>query len=343
MKKTGIKFLMILILLVAIISCGDNKQTKDKQEVNDTALARLDELNSNISNDPENSNLYHDRAKFYTENEEYNEALKDIGKALAIDSTYSDYYVTLSDIYLGMGKLQITVEALDKAIELDSKNINALLKLAEISIIFRDYDKALNYIDKALKTDELEAKGYFLRGVIMLENGDTIRGIRNFQKAIDVDQEYFDSHLQLGMLYADKKNKLAIDYFNNALNIEPSNTEVSYLLAMFYQETGEYDKAIQIYNAILDNNPEFYFALYNIGYINLVYLKEFEQAIEYFTKVIDINSKYADAYYNRGFAYELLGEVQNSKSDYKKTLEITANYEKAIDGLNRIDEFINSR
>ncbi len=43
-----------------------------------------------------------------------------------------------------------------------------------------------------------------------------------------------------------KKNKLAVDYFNNALNIKPDNIDVSYYLAMYYQETGSYDEAIKI-------------------------------------------------------------------------------------------------
>jgi len=289
---------------------------------------------------PLNPEFYHERARFYYDNEEFNEALKDIWSTLDLDSTYADYYVTLADVYLGMGKMQLCIETLDKALKLDSENIRAYIKQAEINIVFHKYKEALENIDKVLKIDELEAKAYFLRGVVLLENGDTIRGIRNFQQAIDVDQDYFDAHLQLGMLYADKKNKLAVDYFNNALNIDPKNREVSYYLAMYYQETGNSEMALQIYNSILNIEPDFYFALYNLGYINLVYLQEFETAIDYFTQTIAIEPKYADAYYNRGFAYELLKDIENSRMDYKKTLELSPNYEKAIDGLNRIDDYL---
>ncbi|MCD4695239.1 MAG: tetratricopeptide repeat protein, partial [Bacteroidales bacterium] len=192
----------------------------------------------------------------------------------------------------------------------------------------------------ALKKDELAAKGYLLRGLIMVENGDTIRGIRNFQKAIDVQQNYLDAHLQLGLLYAEKKNKLAIDYFNNALNIDPANIDVKYYLGMFYQETANYDKAIQTYTSILDQVPDFYIAYYNIGYIKLVFQEDFEGAVDKFSKCIELKDDYVEAYYNRGFAYELLKNVEKSRQDYKKTLELHPNYDKAVDGLNRIDEFL---
>ena len=343
MKFFNVSIFVFVLLLITLSGCNQKKQAPVEEKpssASDVLLEKLDNLNKQIQTDSLNPDFYHERAIFYYINEEFNEALKDIYTALEIDSTYADYHVTLADVYLGMGKMQACIEALDKALELDSKNVRAYIKQAEINIVFHKYKEALEDIDNALKIDELEAKAYFLRGVILLENGDTIRGIRNFQKAIDVDQDYFDAHLQLGMLYADKKNKLAIDYFNNALNIDPQSREVNYYLAMFYQETGDYDMAIQIYNSILDIESDFYFALYNIGYVNLVYLQDFEKAIDYFSRAIDIDPEYADAYYNRGFAYELLKDIENSRKDYKKTLELSPNYEKAIDGLNRIDDYL---
>ncbi len=246
--------------------------------------------------------------------------------------------VTLGEIFLGMGKLKNCVQSLDRALKLNPNSKEAYLKLAEISIVLEDNKKAIEYIDKVMKIDDLEPKAYFMRGIVLLQVGDTIHGIRNFQKAIDVDQDFFDAHLKLGLLYLDKKNKLAIDYFNNALNIDPGNTEVTYYLGMYYQETGDYGKAIQIYQSIIDEKPDYYIAIYNIGFVNLVYLKDYPTAIEYFNKTIEYNPQYTDAFYNRGFAYELSGNVENSKQDYRRALQLSPNYEKAIQGLNRIDE-----
>jgi tetratricopeptide (TPR) repeat protein len=343
MHKYQIIFITLIISGLLLSGCTNRNKTEEERTTSasaDPLLERLDQLTKQIQSDSSNAEYFHERALFYYDNEEYNDALKDIWTALEIDSTYAEYHVTLAEIYLGMGKMQACFESLEKAIELDNENVRAHLKQAEINIVFHKYKEALQSIDKVIQIDELEAKAYFLRGVVLLENADTVRGIRNFQKAIDVDQDYFDAHLQLGLLYAGKKNKLAVDYFNNALNIDPGNREVTYYLALYHQETGSYDLAIQLYNSILENDPEFYFAIYNIGYICLVYLQDFEQAIEYFTQALEIDPEYAEAYYNRGFAYELLNDVENSRKDYKKTLELSPNYEKAIDGLNRIDEYL---
>ena len=347
MMKQIYQITLFIFSLVLLFSCNvpttqqENKQSPAETigQTENQSIEKLDALNRKIRSDSLNPNLFEARAKLYLKNKALTEALKDMYSVMELDSTYSGYYVTLSDVYLAMGKLKKSVENLDKAIELDSKNDEAWLKLAEMSLAIRDYQKALGNIDHALHIDEINPKGYFLRGLVMLETGDTIKGIRNFQKAIDVDQDYFDAHMQLGILYSEKGNDLAIDYFNNALNIKPDDLDVMYYLATYYQSKKTFDKALSTYAAILEINPEYFLATYNSGYINLVYLQDYQQAIDFFTRTIEINPNYFEAYYNRGFSYELLKDAHHAKQDYEKTLELHPNYEKAIDGLNRIEEF----
>lgn len=341
----GSKFLyfMLVLLIGLVVSCQQNRkdtQPSGQKEPADTINIRIAELTELLAKNPGNPLLLNERSVLYSKKENYNEALKDALTAIEIDSTTSDYYITLADAYLGLGKLQPSLQNLFRAIELDAGNVKALVKLAEIHIIFRDYKMAVEYIDKVMKLDELEPKAYFLRGVVLLENADTVKAILNFQKAVDVNQDYFEAHLQLGMLYAGKKNKLAVDYFNNALNIQPGNLDVAYYLALFYQETGNYEQAIKMYEELLVKEPSYYYALYNIGYINLVYLNNYPKAVEYFTKVIELKPEFTDAWYNRGFAWEMLKNVENSRNDYLKALELTPNYQRAVDGMNRIEEYL---
>jgi len=340
------RFLVCLILIMPVLlitgcrSNIDETGTGATESEADGLIAQLDRLNQKISANPRNAELYHERALFYLNNNEYSEAFRDITQAIEIDASIVHYYLTLSDIYLAMGRLQGSMEALDKALMIDDENVTALIKLAELSIVFLDYQKALECIDQALRIDELEPQAFFLRGVVFLENGDTIRAIRNFQQAVEVDQDFFDAHVQLGLLYAERQNTLAVDYFNNALNIEPNNTDVLYNLAMFYQTADDFDKAIVHYNMIIEADPGFFVAFYNLGFIHLVFLEDYPSAIDYFSEAIKLRHDYAEAYYNRGLAYELLLDVERSQLDYRKSLEYRPNYEKAIEGLNRIDEYL---
>jgi tetratricopeptide (TPR) repeat protein len=344
-RSLSLIFWLTVIILLSL-KCGQQSgsaKTDISSGNTDTVASPIESLNQEIIENPEKSELFNERAKIHIGNKDFNAAIKDITNAIELDSLNPEYYCTHASIFLETGNMQKSLKALEKALEIDKYNKSALLMMAEIEIILRDYRKALANIDKVITLDENEPKAYFLRGLSFLENGDTLHSLRNFQKAIDINQDYFEAHLQLGLLYADEGNQLAIDYFNNALNIEPGNADIMFYLAMFYQETEDFDNAIKQYNSILQADPRFYHAYYNLGYINLVYLKDFNQAIQYFTSAIEINTDFAEAYYNRGFSYELLHDIDRSKTDYEKTLELSPNYQKAIEGLNRIEEFIISQ
>ena len=73
-----------------------------------------------------------------------------------------------------------------------------------------------------------------------------------------------------------------------------------------------------------------------MGYVHLVLLNDYEQAITYFDKALEVKPDYFEALYNKGYCLELLGEYQVAADLYNEVLSIEVNYQKAIDGLNRI-------
>ena len=139
-------------------------------------------------------------------------------------------------------------------------------------------------------------------------------------------------------MYAIKKDKLAGGYYDNALRINPKSIEALYGKALFCQENGMYDKATDNYNRIIAIDPNYKVAYYNLGYLNMVYLKKYNVAVEFFEKAINLDPKYYEAIYNRGFSYELMGNAVKARADYQKVLEIQVNYPKAIEALNRLDK-----
>ena len=59
--------------------------------------------------------------------------------------------------------------------------------------------------------------------------------------------------------------------------------------------------------------------------------------MKFFDESIKKDPEYFEAYYNRGYAYELSGDYRKAYEDYQKSLKIKVNYDKAIEGLNRLD------
>ncbi len=329
-RKIGLVFLLML----AILSCKDNQ----KKEGKNNQIDQLAVISEKIQKDPNNAILYHSRAKLYIEKKEINQALGDINKAIQLNDNKPEFYLTLSDIFFAMVEISKSKDALLKAISLDNQNIEAYLKLAELNLYLKQYDETFKYTDKVIEIEKLSAKAYFIKGFASKEKGDTSKAVSNFLKSIEMNPDYYDAFMQLGLLFSIKKNKIAKDYLNSALNLKPNSIEAHYALGMFNQETGNYSDAIKSYENIIALDKNYKEAYYNIGFINLVYLHNYKKAIDYFTLSISIDKAYAEAYYNRGYAYEMSNDITNARADYKIAIDLRANYDKPIEGLNRIDK-----
>lgn len=331
-------YLVFLACGLFMYSCNtENKKVNSSDAEIITKPNPLIELNRKIATDNDNDFLYIQRADYYLSVNKVDSALRDILIAIDIDGKNTNHFITLSDAYLAMGNPDKCLDALDRALTLDAQNQEALLKKAQLYLIMRDYENTYATISKLIAIDNINPIAYFIRSMALIEESDTLNAIKNLQVAIDQDQEYFDAQLQLGILFAAQKNPIAVKYLQNAIRIMPRAIEAYYQLALFFQENGRTESAIQTYNSILDINPDYVPVLYNLGYIQLVYKQDFASAIDYFTQTIQLAPEYVEAYFNRGYSYELMGRKDLARMDYQEALKLRSNFPMAIEGMNRLD------
>lgn len=328
----------LLLCLFAITSCRTGGEPADRQmQGSDSTRLKLEVINQRIDADASNPEHYNLRAKFYLLDRQFDLALKDVNKSLSLDAGKSASYIILADIYLMMGKPEDSRDALLKAISKNPKDADAFLKLAKLYLIIKDYKNCYATVKELLIIDNANAPAYYTRAIGLLEQGDTIHAVDDLKQAVDKNQEYYEAYVQLGELYAVKKDPLAELYLKNALRLRPTSREALYMLGLYYQDAGKYDRAIATYDLMSKTDTSFREASYNTGYIYLVYLKDFKKAVQFFTESIKKDPEYAEAYFNRGYAHELAGDYKNAYADYQKSLKIKVNYDKAIEGLNRLD------
>lgn len=329
---------IFLLLVIFLTGCGPTQHNSEEASVKDSTELYLTELNQAIADDKRNPDLYNERAQLFLLEREFNRALKDINKAISLNDKNPDYYITLSDIQLLMGQTENCLTALNRASALDPDSQEARLKLAKLYIILHNYTETFRVINELIARDDYNPRAYFLRAIATLETGDTARAVGDLMKAVDQDQQFYDAYMQLGGLFSLRNDPLAEGYFINALRVRPDNKEALYLLGMYYQNTEQFENALQTYQRLYTTSPGFRNAPYNKGYIYLVYLTDFPMAIDAFTEAIRIDSGYADAFFNRGYAYELNGQPDLAYDDYKTTLKLDVNNPRAIAGLNRLDQ-----
>ncbi len=336
-----IKYFLFLGVILIAFACQNNAEKSEnksqKQEkVEQKQVDSLEILNTSIRQNPLNDLTRYKRARLYYQKADYNNALSDMGKAIQLNPSNLNYIIFLSDIYQGINKFEDARDLLKKVVDKAPKNIEAKLKLAKLELAFNDHKQAIINVNRALKIEPNHAKALYLKGIINLEKGNKQTAMLFFRKSVESDPKFTEPYIQLGILHSEQKEDIAIDYFNTVLNMHPQDMATMYLLAMHYQENNMPNKALSTYKNMISIDSSNAMAYHNMGYIYLVYKKEYENAIAQFSEAIKINPKYYQAYSNRGLAYELLKNKAKAKENYQEALKIERNFDKAIEGLNRL-------
>lgn len=316
LKKT----LILSAFAAVLVGCGGSDKPVDLDKLPLTEQIAL--LDAKIRKEPKNSELYYKRAEVLLKSENTHEALSNIQKAVALSPKRAEYYVLQADILFVQGETALAFSSLQKAVEVNGKCMEAYLKSAELSLYMKDYEKVMFNIKQAMLLDKNEAKAYFIRGWAMKEQGDTLKAVADFRKAVELKGDYEQAFEELGNLYAVKGDGLAVEYLKSTININPKNINAMYTLALFYQEHNAQQQALDMYKRILEIKPDHADALHNVGYINYEYKHDYDLAIECFTSAIKADSTFWQAYANRAKAYEKKGEAAKAAADLKKASEL---------------------
>src|SRR5882762_3552166 len=99
MKKTLSSFSFFIIFLLFLTSCSQQDDDKKDAQLKDSLPRDLKELNVRILEEPDNPALYNQRANVYLGKKDMEAAQADINRAMKIDSSRGEFYVTQANIY----------------------------------------------------------------------------------------------------------------------------------------------------------------------------------------------------------------------------------------------------
>jgi len=328
-------FILLWIVMVFFQAC--NSDSEKSKVADEQLITDLEQLNELIRNDSANLELYHQRARYYLLNNKFENTLSDLNRALLLDNKNQSVFLTLAETYLKMGQSESCNAALLKAVDLDPQNPVPYFRLAELYLLLDDPTTAMIWADRSLAASKLNPDGLFVKGLVFLAQKDTINAVRNFQFALDKKEAFFEPLMQLGLIYSVQRNELTEQYLGKAIRLFPKEYRARYQLALYLQDNDRIQDAVAHYDTLIQLIPDNKYVLFNLGYINLVYLGENEKAIQYFDQVIANDPNYVDALYNKGRALEELGQYENAREVYQEVLHRETNHDLSIEALNRLD------
>jgi tetratricopeptide (TPR) repeat protein len=336
------KKLLFLGLLLALFACNNTPKPEAENTTQEsvapvTVSEVIQQLTDSIAMDSTNAILYRNRARAYFANEQIGAAMMDINKSLGINPNDVETYLLLADLYYALGDEGNINVTLNKAAEIDQRDARPLVKLAELNLLQQDFKLSWAYLDKALGLSTYNPRAYFVKGMYyIIAQQDTANALKNFQIASEQDDSFYDPAEQICRIYAEQQPPYALDYIRKTQQQFPDNANARYELALYLQSHGEPEEALRHYDSLLMLQPDNAIVLYNVGYVNFVYLEDNEVALDYFNRALQANPSYLDAYYNKARVLEQMGNYAQAEDIYKEILKSYPDYQLAIDALNRI-------
>jgi len=252
------QLIFILSIIVGLASCG-NPETEDKQKENtihsnqekladdmpeDSALISLNEA---IRSDINNPDLYVKRAKFYDSIGDNNAAIKDLDRAYKIDSTNLNTLLAQANFLGRKGKVVMSLNILENAKMLYPEEAKIYVQMSELFLLGKNNERSLKNADLAIKYDQFNADAYYLKGYNFLELGDTAKAISSYRTAVEQNPDFLEAYLELGLIFSAKNDPIALQYYENALEVNPTEKRALYSKGMYEQEHELYNEAIQSY------------------------------------------------------------------------------------------------
>lgn len=297
---------LLILTIAALLAIGAVGCHQKKAEEELTDAEKLELLDLKIERSPEDADLYAKRARVLLNLNRPKEALYDIGKAVDLEPEVTEYRLLEADVYFANGDIKNSYGALGVAEHLAPKSMDVQLKMGEITYYSRDYDRALQHLSKVTEQDQNNRTALFMKGFVYKEKGDTAQAVALFRRVCDIYPDYEPAFEELGVLFASRQNPMALEYLTTAMRLEPTNTNVLYALAMYFQDLEQYDEAEKYYHQIIDINPYSADAWHNLGYLEMTVYGDFDRAIECFDKAIEANPRHEAALANRELAESLL-------------------------------------
>jgi tetratricopeptide (TPR) repeat protein len=294
-------------------------------------------VNINLTKDSKSPNsvtAYHNRAQNYYVLGKIEEAVKDYTSAIDIcqDNNFKkELYSLRAKCYAKLKKTDLAQKDLQKAGD-ESDNKDAAEAAKHMASQFyndKEFDKAIECFTKCLKHEPNNYLIYYNRAMCHKQLKKNEDAIYDFEKCIDLNNEYIMAHIMLGRVYTSKNQiEKAIKAYSNSLKIK-DNSAIYFDRGCLYNQLQDYDKAIKDFTKCCDIDGSNSDSFYNRGSIYHRQFKEYDLALSDYNKVLTLNSKDIDVLLDRAMLHYQMENDEKAKDDFDKIFKIDSKHERA--------------
>ncbi len=258
----------------------------------------------------------------------FEDARRYLEKAVELDPTFAFAYVYLGFAYDDLGYADLRDEAYKKAKAYSEKTTEKerlLIDAAYAAFIERDSEKVLQLFLELTRKYPKEKQGHYWLGFYYDQRDEVEKAMEEYNKVLELDPDYGFALNQIAYAYIKLGNfEKAIEYLRRYSSVSPGDPNPIDSMAELYFRMGRIDEALEKYKEALEVKPDFYLAVWNIGYV-YAFAQNHLEALRWFDRFIKESptpGTKSEAYAWRGFYLYWLGQRERALGDLEEAAKL---------------------
>ena len=237
------------------------------------------------------------RSDAFSNLKQYDNAIRDISKAIEINPKYADFYRSRAYYYTEIGKRDLAIEDYNSAIKLKFNS-----KSDYLLFLFRaqrledkeEYKLAIIDYDIVIENVPEEIEAYVGKGICLNRLKEYEKSIETYKLGLEIEPNTTELYVNIGIVLCNL-NKLeeAIINYNKALEVDNKNYYAYYNRGLTFYNLKRVNEALQDLNQALELQKETedsHLFLW-LGVLYAVDGKDNEKAMSFLQKAKKLNNK----------------------------------------------------
>lgn len=264
--------------------------------------------------------LYYARGFARKRMKSYLTAENDFRKALEFSPENFDYELNLIDVQERQKKYDEALNGINSLLGRKSTRKNRmydalLLEKIQVELEKGDTLRADSTAEQAINENPSNSDFYSARGLTQLIMGNDSTAYDLYTRATELGSKNLSTYTNLGILnYRRKRYKEALDNYDTAIGIDPTDEQSRFNRAMLRIEVGDLNNATTDLDTLLLINPDKDEAYYERGIVALQ-TRDYRKAMDDFKHLMNKYPGFIPAYFSHAQAAEGLGMKRQAAID----------------------------
>lgn len=303
-KSTGLKLVQVEMLVY-----------DDKLEIAEKLLNELYAI------EPQNEEIYIQKANIYSKRDDHEKAVELLQQALKLTDDYADVYNLIGMEYLFMDSLELAKENFIKCLEEDIEDQAALYNVVYCFEFLDQNIEAVAFLEKYIDKNPYSEIAWHQSGRLYYGLKDYENALRCFDYASMIDDEFMGAFMEKAKsLERLKRYEEAIESYNRTIELDDPTSYALLRIGKCYEKLGNKPQALKFFHKTVHEDP-----LLDKGWIAItdfyVRQKNYQKALFYVNKAIGIDNENKMYWKRYATINRALDFFEEAEIGYRKAVE----------------------